>query len=129
MISKKVDLPCQACYLHKQIIPAHYQAALPTEGTQCAICLDDLTVDAAGSDPETMLPNERIAFVKPFPHFSHKGCILTWHKGNRPEHDTCPVCRRRLFVADPLIPEQIRQFQENEAGQSVRTAPSAVDNC
>lgn len=54
---KQVDLPCQACYLHKHIIPVHSQTALPTEGTQCAICLDDLTVDAAGSDPETLLPN------------------------------------------------------------------------
>lgn len=54
--------------------------------------------------------------VTPCKHFFHWRCIMLWHTSPRPERSTCPLCRRRLFIADPLTEEQVQQL-------GIRTRP------
>jgi E3 ubiquitin-protein ligase RNF115/126 len=79
--------------------PAPYAsiAVLPTvlvsdPATDCAVCLEDL-------------PLASVALKLPCSHLFHSVCITAWLQ----RHNSCPLCRFRLPVSDPVedsLPEQ-----------------------
>lgn len=105
------DLPGQRGFIACHIIPAHIRTELPSDGTVCGICLERLvSVPTVTETPQ----NKRVIFLDPCQHFFHKECILSWFTSIRPERDTCPICRRALFKADPLTPEQLELLQADD---------------
>jgi hypothetical protein len=71
-------------------------------------CLEALVEQATPREPD---PGSKVIFLGPCTHFFHDKCIRDWHNSTRPERSTCPICRRKLFVANPLTAAQIRQLQ------------------
>lgn len=106
------ELPRQKQFLKHDIVPSAVDTAIPQPGTECGVCLQELPVPDRPFGPET---TTMVVFLKPCTHFFHKGCIVEWHTSARPERNTCPICRRILFVADPLNPAQIQQLNRDMA--------------
>jgi hypothetical protein len=105
-------LPCQKYFLERHLFPAHPETVLPSDGTECGICLEKLSLPTSATEAQYFLLSEKVVLLIPCGHFFHKDCILAWHSSIRPERDTCPICRRTLFIADPLTPTQLELLQE-----------------
>ncbi|KAF1842290.1 uncharacterized protein K460DRAFT_398309 [Cucurbitaria berberidis CBS 394.84] len=103
------ELPRQKQFLKHDLVLSTADTTLPQPGTGCGVCLEELVVPERPFGPGT---TTTIVFLKPCTHFFHKGCIVEWHTSARPERDTCPICRRTLFVADPLSPAQIQRLYD-----------------
>ncbi|KAH3911114.1 hypothetical protein HBH56_140760 [Parastagonospora nodorum] len=108
------ELPCQEYFLERHLIPAHPVTVLPSEGTGCGICLENISLPPSASECQHLALSKEVVFLLPCRHFFHQSCILIWHSGIRPERDTCPICRRTLFIADPLTPAQLDLLHEEE---------------
>lgn len=106
------DLPCQEYFLERHLIPAHPVTALPCAGTECGICLEGISLPPSASECQHLAFSKEVVFLLPCLHFFHQSCILTWHSSIRPERDTCPICRRTLFIAEPLTPAQLDLLHE-----------------
>jgi hypothetical protein len=102
------DLPGQQYFLGHGIVTSAEDTVGPQTGTRCAVCLGalDEREEALESDPAPA-----VFFLRPCKHFFHDKCTRDWHNNSRPERSTCPVCRRDLFVADPLTAAQIHQLR------------------
>jgi hypothetical protein len=108
------ELPCQEYFLERHLIPAHPVTVLPSEGTECGVCLEGISLPPSASERQHLAFSKEVVFLLPCLHFFHQSCILTWHSSIRPERDTCPICRRKLFIADPLTPVQLDLLHEEE---------------
>ncbi|KAF2845311.1 hypothetical protein T440DRAFT_522739 [Plenodomus tracheiphilus IPT5] len=101
------QLPSQLDFLTNHIIRSSEECLVPDDGLECGVCLEDLVPVAQSIRPGSRLADP-VVYLKPCAHFFHVLCIVRWHNSSRPERNTCPLCRRVLFVADPLTPTQIR---------------------
>ncbi|KAF2621337.1 hypothetical protein BU25DRAFT_483159, partial [Macroventuria anomochaeta] len=110
--------PSQQQYL-KDLIPLNSEpVAPPAPGTACGICLESFADVASNCCMHPRCRGKAIVSLQPCRHFFHYCCIARWHHSARPERNTCPNCRRELFIADSLKAEQIRQLTGDAQFQS-----------
>ncbi|KAI8938697.1 hypothetical protein NX059_004563 [Plenodomus lindquistii] len=100
-------LPSQREFLDNHLVPCTGEILIQAAGRECGVCLEGLAPVADWSGPTSHLPPP-VVYLQPCAHFFHQSCIVQWHTGNRPERNTCPLCRCTLFIADPLTATQIR---------------------
>lgn len=99
------DLPKQADFIAHGIVRSSGKTANPPPGESCGICLDEFETRIEATNMTA--DDDTVVYLKPCTHFYHRRCIVTWLTSIRPESASCPMCRKILFVADPLTAAQI----------------------
>jgi hypothetical protein len=104
----KDELPTQKAFLANGLVRCTADTAVPPSVTQCGVCLENLPIPLKPFGPGST-PASTVVYLKPCTHFFHHACIIKWHTSTLLERDTCPICRRLLFIADPLTPAQLQR--------------------
>eukprot|EP00252_Welwitschia_mirabilis_P021906 TRINITY_DN5753_c1_g1_i5.p1 TRINITY_DN5753_c1_g1~~TRINITY_DN5753_c1_g1_i5.p1 ORF type:complete len:311 (-),score=16.26 TRINITY_DN5753_c1_g1_i5:148-1080(-) len=86
-------LSCDKTY--KSTVSSKSGEGLNSGDLQCPVCFDDFEI---GGEAKQM----------PCKHIFHEYCILPWLK----MHNTCPVCRYEMPIADPESDAEKRQREE-----------------
>lgn len=117
-----IELPSQRQYLAQINYPDPDDVLNPAPGEACGICLVDFPkpVRTRFTATPSKHNSKVVVHSKPCRHLFHYECIQDWYTSIRPERNTCPNCRRELFIADPLTPEQIRQMQISDLRDRIR---------
>ncbi|KAJ4983388.1 hypothetical protein SVAN01_11123 [Stagonosporopsis vannaccii] len=104
-------LPSQKDYLKalSPLRPDWKPVALGDPSVNCGICLESFAEFASKCVAHASCRGRVVVALTKCQHLFHYRCIALWHACSRPERNTCPNCRRELYVADPLTQEQIQQ--------------------
>lgn len=96
-------LPSQTDFLETGVVV--YATPLKGSSEQCSICLERCITH----------PATPIVQVTACEHIFHEDCILRWFTGTNQKRNTCPNCRKELFIANPLTRQQILSMFDTDA--------------
>lgn len=105
-------LPSQQDYLQnlRPSSPDSRAVVLEKSNADCGICLEAFAEIGPQCIVDPSCQDEVIVTLNTCKHMFHYRCIARWHTSSRPGRNTCPNCRREMFVADSLTEEQIQQL-------------------
>ena len=90
------------------------------EGEKCVICLDKYNT------PSRETGTSEVAIRLPCNHIIGSACIATWLK----DHNSCPICRREFFQAQPRphLEHGVFDGQESEDEGDEREATEIIED-